>query len=159
MIGTNLLAIDYQILWDSKSVWCTLLCCNSPKSWKGYLILTQTSKMLFLKRQLVSQVIQQEMYTGNLKEIYVNASKSRFKSCFYMLSAAPCDSNANEIRRHGQTHPHTSPVEIFKYPQKLKPTTSIAVSTEPRNTQYSSEWYPKSAPALTVDMNFNADFT
>lgn len=76
-----------------------------------------------------------------------------------MLSAAPCDANANEIWCHGQTHPHTSPVEIFKNPQKLKPTTSIAVSTEPRNTQYSSQWYPKSAAPPTVDMNFNADFT
>lgn len=39
LIGTNLLVIDYQILWDTRSVWCTLLCRYCTKTLKAYLTL------------------------------------------------------------------------------------------------------------------------
>lgn len=42
LIGTNLLVIDYQILWDTQSAGCTLLCCcYCTKTLKAYLTLMQ----------------------------------------------------------------------------------------------------------------------
>lgn len=82
MIGTNLLIIDYQIPWDTKSVWCTSLCYYSTKSFKGYLTLTQPSKMLFFRdSRSVKWYTQHRVHWKSYKSIPV-PPKANLKATF-----------------------------------------------------------------------------